>query len=166
MTKKTYGQTVTDVLAKENLDDDVIEYRRMMEPDIINDITKTVAASKNHPLYAHQDFYVVVLFKNERIASMQPRTFIFARRSCPTPHYKQAVWKYYHTSGELEFLWVIPDVHMCNWIIRNPAQINSETRMLEGFVSTFFSGEMDTFVKKENGEKKDMVIHVKKEIIQ
>jgi len=162
MTKQTYGQAVTDALANNTLDDDVIEYRRLMEKEILRRLHESVALSKDKTQYTGKDFYVVLVPKKERL--MQGiQSIVFTRLSCPTPVYSQSVWKYHRLSGELEFLWVIPGQSLYKFILRNTIKFleDPETRQLAQYVTLMESGELFSWVKKENGEdKKDAVIRV------
>lgn len=163
--KKTYGDLI-ELHRQENheMEDDVIEYRRQMESSILRDIYGVVKAAKKHPLYLHRDFYVVLLIKNEKIGEAT-RTFAFARRSCPTPLYKQAVWKYHNNSDSLEFLWSIPDKILYYHIVRNANKYlnDKECASLAKFVILMESGELLKWVKSENGEKTDAVITINTE---
>lgn len=160
MPKKTYGQTIVDHREKNlTLDDDVIEYRQEMEPGIMRDIEQTAKKAKNTALYKGRDFYIVLLIKVERIGQA-PRTLTFARRSCPTPTYKQSVWKYKTVSDTVEYMWTIPDAILYHHILRNSQKylMDKECADLAKFVLLMESGELLDWVKKENGEKIDAVI--------
>lgn len=161
--KKTVGQVAEEKYLSESLSDNPIEYRKVMEPEILANIWDTVAKSKTHTLYANRDFYIVLLFKWERSMKNVPRTFAFARRSCPTPTYKQAVWKYHHQSNTLEFLWTLPDALMYYHLIHNIATIPKEQSELAKFCVLNEEGKLLEWVKRENGELKDAVIHIQKE---
>lgn len=158
--KKTVGQVADDKYLSEELSDNPIEYRKAMEPEIIKNIWDTIEKAKHHNLYTNRDFYVVLLMKWERAIKNTPRTFAFARRSCPTPTYKQAVWKYHHQSNEIEFLWSLPDGLMYYHLIHNIATIPKEQHQLAQFCILNEEGKLLDWVKKENGEKKDAVIHI------
>ena len=163
--KKTYGETIIDHQGKNlTLDDDIIEYRRQMEPSILKDIAETAAKAQQNDLYRNKDFYIVMLIKKERIGQV-PRTYIFARRSCPSPIYKQSVWKYRRNSDQLEFLWSIPDSLLYHHIMENLTKYlaDKECSDLAKFVLLMESGELLEWVKKENGEKRDAVIKIDKE---
>ncbi len=165
MTKKTYGQQLIDHRSKNlEMDDDIIEYRRQMEGEVLNNISHTVSQCKYSPLYQNKDFYIVVLFKVERIGVV-PKTLVFARRSCPTPTYQQAVYKY-HTLGDgLELLWSIPSKILYFHILRNAHVLlqDKECADITKFVLLMESEELLNWVKKENGEKKDAIIKISKE---
>lgn len=166
MTKKTYGQQINEHRAQNiGIEDDIIEYRRQMEPSVLDNISKTISTAKYSPLYRGKDFYIVLLMKKERIGEA-PRTMVFARQSCPTPLYKQSVWKYHNSADSLEFLWSIPDTVLYWHIIRNAHTLinDKECSDLTKFVMLMESGELLRWVKKENGEKDDAVIKITKEI--
>lgn len=165
MSKKTYGQIIEDHKKQDHgFDDDVIEYRRKMEPKIMQDVRDTAQKAYRDVAYMRKSFYVVLLMKVERLGQA-PRTFAVARHSCPTPVYKQAVWKY-HPDGKEEFLWSIPDTVLYHHIVGNAQQYlnDKETADLAKFVILMESGELERWVIKENGEKQDAVIKLNQEV--
>jgi len=165
MTKKTFGELVIEnQLNGEAIQDDVIEYRRKMEPQIMSRIHEVILQSKNKPLYTNRDFYVTLDFVLVPTV-WQYKPLVYSRRSCPTPKYNQCVWKYHHVSGELEFMWNIPQEILYWHVYRNAQKYLSdpETRHMAQFVTLMESGELLEWVKKENGEKLDAVININKE---
>lgn len=163
--KKKGGQVIVDHenLAL-NLEDDIIEYRRSMEPDIVARIHDTVSKTKATDGYVNRDFYVVLITTTDRVLR-HPKITLLSRKSCPTPVYKQSVWKYKTNTGNLEFLWSIPDAILYYHILRNKAKCleNKDTADLAKFVILMENGELLKWVKKENGEKIDAVIKIKNE---
>jgi hypothetical protein len=163
--KKLAGQIVGehDSLALD-FEDDIIEYRRAMEPDIMDRLYKTIDATRFKDGYYGKDFYIVLLTTNDRVLR-QPKLTFLARKSCPTPVYKQSVWKWKDFAGTLEFLWSIPDAILYYHIINNQAKYlnDNETSDLAKFVVLMENGELLRWVKKENGEKIDAVIKINKE---
>jgi len=161
--KKLAGQKILehDSLGLD-LEDDVTEYRRAMEPGIMTQVHDTAQKAKNQIGYVGKDFYVVLITTADRVLR-QPKIIALARKSCPTPVYKQSVWKYKSFSDTLEFLWSIPDYILYHHILKNgPKYLNDkETSDLAKFVFLMESGELLTWIKKENGEKKDAVIKIK-----
>ena len=163
--KKLAGQIILEHDAKGlNLEADIIDYRREMEPDIIRYLRNTADKAKNEDGYRGKDFYIVLLTTNDRVLR-QPKLTYLARKSCPTPVYKQSVWKYKHSTGDLDFLWAIPDSILYHHILRNQTQClnDKETSQLAKFVVLMENGELLRWVKKENGEKIDAVIRINKE---
>jgi hypothetical protein len=163
--KKLAGQIVLehDKLGL-NFDDDIIEYRRRMEPDIIARIRNTAQEAKNKIEYMGKNFYITLLTTIDHVLR-QPRIILLARQSCPTPVYKQSVWKYETAADELVFLWSIPDSILYHHILRNHLKYvnDKETADLAKFVILMESGELLNWVKKENGEKIDALIKIAKE---
>lgn len=162
--KKTYGQSLVEHIQKGyDLEDDVIEYRRVMEKDLVEKLHATATQAKSHTLYQNKDFYLVYLLKIERIGGV-PRNYIFARVSCPTPTYRQSVWKYHHVSGHLEYLWTLPDKQLYADILRDYHRYlqDKECAQLAQFVCLDNSGQLLDWVKKENGEKIDGIITIAK----
>jgi len=144
-----------------NLDADIIEYRQAMEPDIMIRLRSTAEKAKNKDGYNGKDFYIVLITIVDRVLR-QPRIIPLARKSCPTPVYKQSVWKYRNGTGDLEFLWSIPDSILYHHILHNRTKYlaDKETAELAKFVILMENGELLKWVKKENGEKIDAVIKI------
>ena len=108
MTKKTVGQKVLEnKLTNTVLEDDIHEYTKAMEPMLVQTLYETAIEASKHDLYSNRDFYLVLVKNVDRVLR-EPKFQIWARRSCPTPVFKQDVFKYHHQSSELEFLWCIP----------------------------------------------------------
>jgi hypothetical protein len=132
-----------------------------MEPDIMSNVYQSIAEAKNHDLYRNKNFYVVLLLNVERLGGV-PRTRVFVRQSCPTPVFKQVVWKYHYLSGSLEYLWTIPDSIRYYHILKNPGKYANDKNygQTSKFVHLDHSGELLEWVKKENGEKKEGILRV------
>ena len=155
--KKLAGQQILEHdRLKLDFEDDITEYRRAMEPDIMRRIWETADKAKK---YIGKDFYIVLITTIDKVLR-QPKIIPLARRSCPTPVYKQSVWKYKYTAGTLEFLWSIPDQLLYYHILNNQQKYlnDKECADLAKFVILMEKGELLEWVKKENGEKVDAVI--------
>jgi hypothetical protein len=163
--KKLAGQIIHehDSLALD-FEADVIEYRQAMEPDIMARLYDTAQKAKDKDGYLGKDFYIVLIATIDPVLK-QPRIIPLARKSCPTPVYKQSVWKYKSGSDTLEFLWAIPDAILYYHIINNQAKYltDKETADLAKFVILMENGDLLRWVKKENGEKIDAVIKLDSE---
>jgi hypothetical protein len=163
--KKTVGKLIDEHNAQGNtLDDNIIEYRRAMEVDIVKRLHDTAQAAKNNDLYRNHDFYIVLVLTVDPVLG-QPKNIMWARRSCPTPVYKQSVWKFHQKTDSLEFLWSIPDKLMYIHILNNIGLYlkDKETAIEAKFVTLMESGELLKWVKRENGEKIDAVIKINNE---
>jgi hypothetical protein len=163
--KKLAGQKILEHDSlRLDFEDDVTEYRRQMEPDIMARLHDTANKAKNTTGYADKDFYIVLITTVDKVLR-QPRIIPLARKSCPTPVYKQSVWKYRTFTSTLEFLWSIPDIFLYYHILKNKEKYiyDKETTDLAKFVILMENGELLDWVKKENGEKKDAVIKITNE---
>lgn len=153
--KKTIGQQITEHNAKGiELEDDISEYTNAMSSKILAIVENTAHDASQHQLYIGRDFYIVLVKNVDRILG-QPKFQCWARRSCPTPVYKQDVFKYHHQSGTLEFLWCIPSQDRYWHIVHNPELYfaKKETARLAQFVILMESGKLLEWVKKENKEE-------------
>ena len=163
--KKSYGQISRETLENNTFDDNVIEYRRKMEPGVMKDIWGVIIQAKSHLLYANRDFYIVATISPVQLADNQPLWKIWARRSCPTPVYNQNVWKYHHKSASLEYLWTIPHRGTYYFLLKNYNKLSKEEKWAADFCSAMESGALLQWVIKENGEKADAVIKLNQEIV-
>lgn len=99
-----------------------------------------------------EDFYIVVITKQERIAHNIMRNYFFARLSCPTPDYDQILYKYTLKNNHIDFLWVIPSRDACFHLLQHRAEVSpSEYGLLE-FVLKFNDGTLFEVAKTLNNE--------------
>jgi hypothetical protein len=162
--KRTVGSIIQENNDKNHiLEDDIRAYTEAIAPNLIKKLYETAEHSSTHPLYYKRDFYIVLVKNVDRVLG-QPKFQIWARRSCPTPVYKQDVWKYHHIGGDLEYLWSIPSASRYWDIVRNKSKYleSKTTRRLARFVLEMESGALLEWVKKENGELPDAVILLNK----
>ena len=163
--KKTVGEIIQENNDRNiALEDDVRSYTEAMSPLLQESLYETALLASRHDLYRNRDFYVVLVKNVDRVLG-QPKFQIWARRSCPTPVYKQDVFKYHYISGDLEFLWCIPSRERYYHILQNKQKYfdNKETARLAQFVCLMESGSLLEWVKKENNELPDAVITINKQ---
>ena len=98
------------------------------------------------------DFYVVVIVKKEKLLENVLRNYFAERSTCPTPDYDQSVFKYHFYSGNLEYLWTLPDKQTCEIFARNVEKVVKEEQLLLEFVLNFYNGELMRLARKMNGE--------------
>lgn len=96
------------------------------------------------------NFYVVVLFKKERLLKNVVRQYFFPRNSCPTPEYDQIVYHYFPKEEKLEFLWVIPDKQSTIDLPLMGKELPDEQQELVQFARDFNSGKLDRLCEKLN----------------
>lgn len=98
------------------------------------------------------DFFVVALFKKERLMQNVVRTYYFARKSCPTPQHEQVVYIYNRAVGDIKFLWVVPSLEACVTMVNEAAFVHPEERQLLQFVLDFRDGTLLRIAQELNGE--------------
>jgi len=96
------------------------------------------------------DFFIVVLFKKERLLQNIIRQYFFPRKSCPTPEYDQIVYKFFKKEEKLEFIWVIPDKATVKSLPLVAEGIPPDQKELFQFVQDFRSGKLDKLCEKLN----------------
>ena len=100
------------------------------------------ALERGKSLY-EQNFFLVVLFKKERLMINTVRQYFFPRRSCPTPEYDQVVYFYKRKSDNLFFIWIVPDKETCKMLYSQRKNLSPEFSELVRFVADFKSGKLD-----------------------
>ena len=151
-TKKTVGAHSLELASKDQGTHTAIDQMREQLDDYEKNIHECVQA---HLSKFPGDFYVVCLTKKERLMQNVLRGYFFARQSCPTPDYDQAVYRYVREDAHLDFLWVVPDAAAVNFMKNNPNSVPPEKYGLLKFVLQFADGSLLRLAKVLNGEKKD-----------
>lgn len=131
----------------------VLELVREANRDYESNLEKSILRGKEA---FSGDFFVVVLFKNERLFDEVHRSLFFPRKSCPTPTYCQTVYKYHRDLEAIEFLWVIPDKDTCHFYQYYALEVDEEERELLGYIMSFYAGELDAMSKRLNNEQPGM----------
>lgn len=145
--KKTAGKIVYDILTSEPelIKDPIAETRDIrheMEKDYLTKLEGTIQeGTKKYD----GDFFVIVEAKREKLMPNVIRNFIFHRHSCPTPHYGQTVYKYHRQHDEVEFLWIVPDKPICEWMKLYPFEVPEDEHDLLKMVYDFYD---DTLLNK------------------
>lgn len=152
MKRETVGKISSDLLQKAPESRDPIEIQREMQEDYLDNLIQCVNAHKKE---LQSDFYVVVLTKKERLMPNVYRNYFFARLSCPTPDYDQAVYRYDYKKEELEYLWCIPSRDTSILLRDNALQVAPEEQGLLKHVLDFADGTLFKLAKKLNKECAD-----------
>jgi len=137
--KKTVGAQANELLKSGDNKQGVIDTQREMHKKFISEIEKTIEGHKSWDF----PFYIVVINKKERLIKNSIRNYFFARRSLPTPDYDQTVFKYDPSTGDLRFLWVLPDHETVQYMVLFPNDIPKEERQLSYFCHLFVNGKLE-----------------------
>jgi len=154
------------------LEDDIREYTLQRTKNLYRDTLTFAKECSALPKFYNKDFYVVIIARPNREPTgvdqdgnyaYSDQYIPFPRISCPTPVYRQIVYKYKHLLGDLEYMWTIPDEKRYQDILKNKQKYydNKDTRRLCQFVVLMETGALLNWVKKENGELPDAVLSFK-----
>ena len=128
--------------ASEKINNDTVEVRELskeMNKGYMDTLKDTAIDGKKK--YT-DTFYVVVLTKRERLISKVLRNFFYARQSCPTPSYEQAVYKFNSKDEVLTFLWMIPSKQLCKDMFKQRHDLNMVNDPLLPFVIDYVTGRL------------------------
>jgi len=134
------------------LDDHVREYSTVWGREVLQTLYAIAQNEAQKTHFKGRDFYLVIQLL-PMVAFEKPKFLLKKPRfSCPTPCYNDTVYKYHHSSAELEYLYHIPPRAKCAHIIKNANKYleNKESRQLAQFVIAAESGKLLEWVKKEN----------------
>lgn len=152
MKKSTIGKLSTDLLLSRPEKISIIDQQRAMQENYINELL--IAVDRGQKKYIG-DFFVEVQTKKEKLLENVFRNYFIDRKSCPTPNYDQAVYRYNNETQSVEFVWVIPDRDSAFHLKGNALEVAPEERDLLKFVLEFDDGTLFKICKKFNGEKMD-----------
>jgi len=157
MTKKreTLGKISSDLLQKQPEERSVVELERSMQEDYLDHLKECVAT---HAKIFPDNFYIVVITKNEKLMPNVFRNYFSARLSCPTPEYDQSVFKYIKESEHVEYLWTVPSKDACIHLKENAQYVVKEEQELLRFVLHFLDGTLLNVSKHLNGESIDSIL--------
>lgn len=148
--EKTVGQISTEL--KEDILDNTHTAEDQMREQLDKyeaDIFKAIADAKKK---FDTDFYIVALTKKERLMDNVIRIYFFARLSCPTPEYDQAVYFYDRKLDKVDFLWVVPSKHTCEMYKEDVLHVPPEEKQLLKYVLDFEDGTLLKYAKLRNNE--------------
>lgn len=156
--KKTIGEYSYELQQKPDEKINPIDLQREVhkgntnEDSFENQIRLTV--ERGEKVY-EKDFFVVVLFRKERLKGLQNvlRQQFFHRRSCPTPEFDQTVYKYHKNDTRLEYLWTIPNWQWAHYMQENKFLFPLDQQVLIQLVDDFFTGKLNELCAKLNKEE-------------
>jgi len=147
--KKTVGAVAHELMQKEPDSRDPIELQREMQKDYEDNIYECI---DRHKKIYDDNFFVIVLTKKERLMNNVLRNYFLATKSCPSPTYDQAVYRYEKSDDALSFMWVIPSKDTCKLFVQNSLIVDPKERELLKFVLDFEDGTLLKWAKRLNNE--------------
>jgi hypothetical protein len=151
-TRDTVGKISQDLLGKTPDTRSPIELQKVMTENYLKELIECYNQARH--FYA-EDFFIVVLTKKEKLMPNVLRNYFFARATCPTPDYDQAVYRYNAKHDDIEFIWVVPSKWTCLYLLEHHNEVANEELGLLQLVVKFANGDLYKLSKKFNGEKDD-----------
>jgi len=139
MTKKTVGEVSTELLKNPDEKQGIIDTQKEMNKQFLPQVEECI---KNHKDWK-DPYYIVVINKRERLLVNVIRQYFLARFTLPTPDYDQTVFKYFPSTGDLKFLWVLPDKNSIEFINENSSTLPLEQSQLIEFCKLFKAEKLD-----------------------
>lgn len=160
---QTVGAKIQDHLDKGiTQDDDLRSYSQVIMGKMMQELHMFKDEVVKSGKYEGKDFYLVIsLGQNPMTKQLQYR-FLPERSTPPTPCFRDHVWQYNHLSGELKFLWRIPDKDRYNHVLKYWANYRNSHKKdhqeLAKFVKEIESGRLLKLINNMCGNKKNAVI--------
>lgn len=151
---KNVGAHAYDLLQKEPETRDPQELRGEMQKydEFRQELEACVEDAKQKYI---GNFYVVVLSKREKLMPNAIRTYVVARQSCPTPQFDQTVYHFDRRTGDIQYLWTVPDQQACLELYYHAHDVPREQHQLRDFVFEFYDGTLLKKAREYNGELKE-----------
>lgn len=144
---KTFGQIATELLAKPDEKQGVVDTQREMNKNYYPSIYNLVTDPEQECSKWTEPFYIEVRNKKERLFINAMHQYFIARRSLPDPDYDQDVWKYFPATSDLKYLWSLPPLWAYNKLL-NSIDITNDDKELLQFCKMYEAG----ILKRERGE--------------
>ena len=137
--RKTVGQISTELLAKGDQKQGVIETQQEMMKNYNDELIKCALEGKE--IYGTEKiFYICVQTRRERLLSNVIRNMFYTRQTRPRPAYDLALYHFEPKSEQLRFVWCIPDQETVQRMI-DPMYIPTRDEMqLHEFCQWFEKG--------------------------
>lgn len=165
MSQKTVGSHVLDLSSKTPDSLDPIEIQRATEQEYIKELIWCIKHAQKKSSCRDEcdkecanrtaldgDFFIECLTKKEKILENTLRNYFIPRKSCPTPHFDQTVYRYDKNKDDVEFLWVVPDKDTCETFHQNKNKIVPAEQDLLRNVLAYYDGTLFRMMKQFNGE--------------
>lgn len=117
-----------------------------------DEILKCIKNGKKH---FDGDFYIEVLFCMDRIIPDARKTIFAARRTCPTPFFDHAVYKYTKKDDQLQYLWIVPDKDLCELYRYKIGDIPGDEKELYNNIISYYNGDLAKIEYAENNKLND-----------
>lgn len=149
--KKTVGEEAIIRLANPDDKQEVVETQREADKEYFPQMEICI---QNHSQW-DKPYYIVVHQKKERLLENVIRRYFIGRQSMPTPQWDQTLWRYDPGTGNLRFIWTLPDENTAKWMAANPKELSENHHELVGFIMSFLNKTLyrDFYQEFHQGEQ-------------
>lgn len=149
--RKTVGAEALSRLQNPDTTQTIIDTQREIDKEYFSEIEKCVEAHRDWDT----PYYIVVHCKKEKLLENVIRRYFIGRQTLPTPQWDQTVWRFDPKSGDMQFLWVLPDENTAMWLAANPKEIHGDMHELLRFTINFLDKKLYNhfYNKYHKGEK-------------
>ncbi len=145
--KKTAGEKGPDAIELEREINKGSNSKRSYEEEVHTAIRRGLSSDR-----IVNDFFVQVLFvKHRLLANTMVRKFGF-HQNCPSSNYDQTLYKYHRNTGQVEFLWTVPNVAACHNLPLIKNFLPKDQSELLSFIEDFKRGELDRRADRLNNQ--------------
>ena len=131
--KKTVGAHSLDLLKKADTGQSIMDTSKEMLKEFLPQVEECI---KIHSSWI-EPYYIVVINKRERLMVNVIRQYFVARKTLPTADWDQTVFKYNPSSGDLKYLWSLPDKNTIDYLIVHENVLPKEQSQLLQFCKLF-----------------------------
>lgn len=125
------------------------ELQREFNKDYMDELFKAaITGKKRHT--EHDNYFVVVLMKRDRLMRKKLTNYFTTRVTCPTPAHDQSVYTFNKKTEDLQFLWVIPDKETCRSMYTQRYNIDQLHSSIMPYVVDFVEGRLNSYERQFN----------------
>jgi hypothetical protein len=148
-TKQTAGAIYTQLQSQRQESITAFEMQEAMQEDYIPKLVAQVELDKKK---IKGDLFIEVVTKRDPLMPKMVGNWFKSRLTCPTPNYDQSVFHYDRRKDSIEYLWTIPDLPMCKFLIRHALNLSELDKSLLKYVLDFRDGTLLQLAKHLNKE--------------
>ena len=97
-------------------------------------------------------FFIASLLKREKLLENVIRNYFVATKTCPTPCHDQTIFRYNDETGNIEYIWTVPDEQTALTLKENADIVHPSEHQSLDMVLKYYRGDLMRLCKKFNGE--------------
>lgn len=164
--KKTVGQIASELQKSDSGLVNPQEIQRAQEQEYLQNLEWCVKHARkeidcsslpNHKECTNRtalkgDFFIASLLKREKLLENVIRNYFVPTQVCPTPCHDQTVFRYNDSTGQIEYIWTVPDEQTALTLKENANIVRPSEHQSLDMVLKYYRGDLMRLCKKFNGE--------------